>query len=398
VAAIGRLRQVHHWLRVRLEQIAVRTPPPRRRWWDWALAAGLGALAAVEPLVTGQPWPGWALAAGAVGAVLVPFRRQIPLAAFVLAGAAGTGYELGTILADRPVDDVAFSSEARLVLAYALFRWASPARVTAGMALTVGMLGAAALLAGPDRLEPSRVGFWAGGVGLWAIFGALALAMRYRATLVANQLAAARLAERHALARELHDTVAHHVSAIAVQAQAGQFVAATDPAAATAALRRVEEVANGVIDEMRRVVGLLRRDDDEPPPLSTTTDLERLADPAGTPRVVLIPRDATGVPNQVPVPAPVSTAVYRVAQESVTNARRHGRGTRLVQVILTRHSNHVELEVVNDGTAHTRRSPHGYGLIGMRERVEALDGTFDCGPRPDGGWRTHATIPLRRAS
>jgi signal transduction histidine kinase len=211
-------------------------------------------------------------------------------------------------------------------------------------------------------------------------------------------VAAVRLAERHALARELHDTVAHHVSAIAVQAQAAQFVAATNPAAATAALRRVEEVANSVIDEMRQMVGILREDHENPRPLSTVTDLDQLADSGGTPRVMLIPRDATGSPDPVTMPAPVSAAVYRVAQESVTNARRHGRGTTLVKVILTRHSDHVELEVINDGTAHTRRSPNGYGLIGMRERVEALDGTFVCGPAPEGGWRTHTTIPLRRAS
>jgi signal transduction histidine kinase len=359
------------------------------------LAALLGLLAAVEALVTRNPWPGWSLAASALGAALVPFRRQLPVAAFVLAVAAGSGYELGTILAQRPLDDVAVLSETLLVLAYALSRWASPPRVVVGMALGAGLLGVVALLAGTGRLESARVGLWAAGVGFWVILAVLALAMRYRATLVANQVAAVRLAERHTLARELHDTVAHHVSAIAVQAQAARYVAATDPAAATSALRHVERVANTVIDEMRRMVGVLRSDD-ERRPVRTITDLDQLADPTGSPRVVLTRRDATGTSDPDMVPAPVSAAVYRVAQESVTNARRHGHGTTLVQVVLTRHRDHVELDVVNDSTARGRRIGGGYGLIGMRERVEALDGTFDCGPLPGGGWRTHTTIPLRR--
>ncbi len=369
-------------LRDGLGPFAVVEPVPSRRRRDWVLAIALAAVASAI-VIDDDQLPLWARAVPAILAVaFVPFRRQVPLlavsavsvvtAAIVLAGARG-----------REVTDLGSpTGMTDLVLLYALCRWASPPQIAAGLAVSV--VAAAATEWGVAAIDGPNWAFAAP----WLTIAAFAMAMRYRARAIAGRYDRVRLEERNALARELHDTVAHHVSAIAVQAQAGQYVAGSDPAAATEALRSIETIANDSIEEMRRMVGILRSDDHHARSVAPHS-LDVLMADDGRP-VVRVRGD-----SQVDgLPAAVGAALFRIAQESITNARRHSRDVSFVDVAVARHPDHVEMTVDNDGTPTTRHSGSGYGEVGMRERAEALGGTFESAARPAFGWRTRTSIPL----
>ena len=371
-------------IRERLENVAVTEPgaPPKR--WDWVLAAFF-LLIVFGELLRDDALPAWAgLVPGLVAVAFIPFRRVIPLIA-VATVVAVEAVCLVIALRDISIEDVESSAGLpSIFLIYALCRWATPRDVLIGF--IVSAAGAAVVQWSAEDLT---VGDWLFVVP-WLIVGGFALAMRYRARLTQNRNTEIRLTERNSLARELHDTVAHHVSAIAVQAQAGQYVAATDPEAAAEALRSIEKIANESIDEMRRMVGILRSDDDQARTVAADS-LESLADTSGRPAVHI-----AGNPQLDDLPAGVGAALFRIAQESITNARRHSRDASFVEVSVTRHDGRVEMVVDNDGQPTTRNSGSGYGQVGMRERVDALGGTFESGPRPAAGWRTATSIPLRR--
>ena len=194
------------------------------------------------------------------------------------------------------------------------------------------------------------------------------------------------------MARELHDTVAHHVSAIAIQAQAGRTLAASQPNAAVDALEVIEEAASRTLAEMRTMVGVLR-DGEEPDraPQRGVADIARLARGAGDgPRVDV---ELSGdLDHLLPL---VEAAVYRLAQESITNAVRHARNATRVSVIVVGDSDCVRLTVRDDGDASPfgASSSSGYGLVGMTERATLLGGTLEAGPSPDSGWTVNAVLP-----
>jgi signal transduction histidine kinase len=207
-----------------------------------------------------------------------------------------------------------------------------------------------------------------------------------------RELDQAKLLERERLARDLHDTVAHHVSAIAIRAQAGLATAASRDGAAVEALRVIEAEASRTLAEMRSIVRVLRQY--EPAGLAPSpciADLEGLAgsDPNGPSVDVLLSGDFAGVPP------PVGAAVYRLAQESVTNARRHARHVTRIKVRVCAGHSSVRLRVSDDGDTSVLRpggSP-GYGLIGMIERARLLGGTCEAGPDPGRGWTVTAVLP-----
>ncbi len=371
-------------IRERLEAVAVVQPIPPRRGRDWALAVVL-ALLTLPFLPFEDSVPTWAhLVPAMVAVAFIPFRRQMPLIAIVSVDVVAAVC-LAVALRDLTVEDAGSPAGlAGVLLVYSLCRWATPQHVA------IGFVASAATAATVEwSADDLRLDDWLFVVP-WLVVGGFALAMRYRARLVDDRNKQIRLTERNALARELHDTVAHHVSAIAVQAQAGQYVAATNPEAAADALRSIEKIANDSIDEMRRMVGILRSDDDHARTVSADS-LDVLADPTGRPGVHI-----TGDPRLDDLPAGVGAALFRIAQESITNARRHSRDVTFVDVAVTRHDDVVEMVVDNDGVPTTRNSGSGYGQIGMRERVEALGGTFESEARPAAGWRTSTSIPLGR--
>ena len=216
---------------------------------------------------------------------------------------------------------------------------------------------------------------------------AIGAGVRFSSTSRLREQDQVRLREREQLARELHDTVAHHVSAIAVRAQAGRVVAASDPSGGARRARgdRAGGVArpDGDAADGRRAARRRRR---ELAPQRGVADIERLATGGPTPVAVELSGDLDGLR-----PA-VGAALYRLAQESVTNALRHARYASRVSVAVTADEQSVRLTVVDDGELHGRVGT-GYGLVGMSERATLLGGTLEAGPGPERGWTVVAVLP-----
>jgi signal transduction histidine kinase len=367
----------------RLEAVAVVEPIPSRRWWDWALAV-LMAVAATVPVTGEVVLPVWArIVPAAVAVGFIPFRRHIPLVAVATVSLTTAACLTVALRGPEIVDGwLAPAGLAYVVLIYSLCRWATPLRVGIGFVVSVTSELIIEWSAGDPQVEN-----WALVLPWFAVAG-FALAMRYRARVLAGRLDRVRLAERNALARELHDTVAHHVTAIAVQAQAGQYVVESNPDAAAEALRSIESMANASIDEMRQLIGILRSENDHARTVAPST-LDVLTIDEGRPTV-----HVSGDARLDELPAGVGAALFRIAQESITNARQHSRGVTFVDVTVERDSDRVHMTIDNDGTPTTRNSGSGYGQVGMRERAEALGGTFESAPRPALGWRTSTSIPV----
>ncbi|MGW5672196.1 sensor histidine kinase, partial [Micromonospora sp. NPDC003776] len=198
--------------------------------------------------------------------------------------------------------------------------------------------------------------------------------------------------ERLELARELHDVVAHHITGIVVQAQAAQLVGGRRPERARESLAGIETAGSDALAAMRRLVGILRDSADAAP---ASAGAERLAD-----LVTRFARHGVAVRLRVPDhdpgwPPEVTTTVYRVVREALTNVARHAPGAETVAVTVTVEAGTAVVEVVDDAPPTPARHPRrrGYGLVGMRERVEALGGTLAAGPRPSGGWSVTAVLP-----
>jgi signal transduction histidine kinase len=206
-----------------------------------------------------------------------------------------------------------------------------------------------------------------------------------------RRLQQAKAEERVELARELHDTVAHHVSAIAIQAQAGRALAATRPASSVEALEVIEAEASRALAEMRAMVRVLRNQEPaDYAPQPGVADLERLAGVSTTgPRVEV---KLSG--DLATLEAAADAAVFRIAQEAVTNALRHARNATLVEVSVDGGPSSIRLSVRDDGDpGQGRGTESGFGIIGMVERATLLGGTCSAGPDRERGWLVEATLP-----
>ena len=359
-------------------------PPPLLR--DWVLVGALLTAGLLEVVLRDDlAWPGVALLAGVAPAVCLPWRRTRPvLVTAVVAGSVVLGDAVMVLGPGEPIELYAIVAYFLLV-PYALFRWGSGVEAAAGIAIVLGV-PAFATVAGGLSLGDLALGppF----VALPAAFGA---AMRYRARSRLGEADQIRLREREQLARELHDTVAHHVSAITIRAQAGRALAASHPDAALDALEVIEEAASRTLADMRSLVGALRDGEEaELAPQRSVADLRRLAAGHGGPRV-----DVRLGGELDDLPPLVGAAIYRIAQESVTNARRHARQATRIDVRVDGEDDAVHLTVTDDGdTAPSGASRSaGYGLIGMSERAALLGGTLQAGPAPDRGWTVTAVLP-----
>lgn len=369
--------------------------PPRRVWRDWVLV-GLVTISAIcegvfrENLVWG-PWS--AIGVALVGSTLL-WRRQHPLAMTAVAmGAFVVLDQVARLVEDGPVE--AFTSAFLLIHVYALFRWA------AGRHCAYGLGVMAAAYTSGNIVSWTGFGDAIGGAIVLLFPAVLGAEVRHLAQRRERDRDEVKARERELLARELHDTVAHHVSAIAVQAQAGRVVGHGDPAAALDALGVIEAEASRTLAEMRTIVGTLREGGGhhaEFAPQAGLADIARLAEPsvAGAGPPVRI--DLGGVdPRAVDAVGPtIGSALYRMAQEAITNARRHSVDATRIDVSVTRDADYVRLLVVDDGM-HQRSgvgAQGGFGLIGMNERAELLGGRLEVGPCGQRGWRVEATIPL----
>ena len=271
-----------------------------------------------------------------------------------------------------------------LLIPYSLARWARGEDAVMGLLLFLLIAGGS--LVAQDLPAADRIG----GTAVIVAAVALGATVRARSMLHTRQLDDVRRGERERLARDLHDTVAHHLTAIAISAQAGLAVAGRDPAAATDALRRIDEEATRTLAETRKVLRLLRTDEEAPErPLA---DLRGLA--SGGPGPVV----AVAVDDDLDDLSPtVAAALQRIAQEAVANSRRHARDATFVQVRVTREEDGVQLVVTDDGRGSTG-SGDGFGIVGMTERAVLLGGRLEAGSlAPLVGWRVTATLPLEEA-
>lgn len=203
---------------------------------------------------------------------------------------------------------------------------------------------------------------------------------------------AARADERVEIAREVHDMVGHHVTAMVVQAQAAQHVAGRQPGAAAAALGRIEATGNEALASMHQLVGGLRTDVSTAP-TGTWDDVDRLIDDArahGQPVRASIDSEA---PRVAPALAP---SVHRLISESLTNIRRHARRVTRVDIIVAVAPESLLVTVSDDGDETGATVNGGFGIVGMQERAVALGGTLIAGPAPTGGWTVHAELPIER--
>ncbi|GAB1511459.1 hypothetical protein JCM33774_35010 [Actinophytocola sp. KF-1] len=230
------------------------------------------------------------------------------------------------------------------------------------------------------------------GLALAAGAGA-GLALRVRHDLRDAAIARVRRDERLELARELHDVVAHHITGVVLETQAARIALRSRPETLDESLAGIETASTDALAAMRRVVGLLRDTEDAAPATAGPEALGELVD--------RFTRHGPPVRLSVPGPAAsggwrpeVTSTVHRVVQESLTNIARHAAHATAVTVDVVQDGRSVTVEVADDATAPPARHHRaGYGLAGLRERVEALDGTLSAGPRPGGGWSVRARIP-----
>ena len=218
-----------------------------------------------------------------------------------------------------------------------------------------------------------------------------------RAELVRAQAAAqTAMAERLRIARELHDIVAHSIGIIAIQAGSGRRVFDARPDEARDALATIEATSRETLSGLRRMVTGLRRADPEPGP--GQAPLDPAPGLAGIERLAAMTLDA-GVQVDVdwhgsrePLPADIDLSVFRIIQEAVTNVVRHA-GTGQCQVCIGRQEGQLSIEVTDSGRGGSVAGT-GYGITGMRERATLLGGDFSAGPRPGGGFRVAARLPV----
>ncbi|MFE4670400.1 sensor histidine kinase [Streptomyces sp. NPDC056716] len=212
-------------------------------------------------------------------------------------------------------------------------------------------------------------------------------------------------AERARIARELHDVVAHNVSVMVVQADGAAYVLDAAPDQAKKALETISSTGRQALAEMRRLLGVLRTGEhQEGGEYVPQPDVQQIEDLVEQCRTAGLPIDfkIEGTPR--PLPSGVELTAYRIVQEALTNTRKHGGPNTGASVRLVYFDDGLGLLVEDDG----KGAPHelyeeggadgqGHGLIGMRERVGMVGGTLDAGPRPGGGFRISALLPLKPA-
>ncbi|MFL4906127.1 sensor histidine kinase [Streptomyces sp. MMS24-I2-30] len=356
---------------------------------------------------------GAALAVSAVMSVVIALRRRLPEPMLLLAAATGVAQfalDIETTVADFAMLVIVYTVAATGV------RWASRFALVAGLC--------AASLA--QIRWPAEDASYAGQIAM-AVFQTVPFALAWvlgdsmrtrRAYFAQLEERASRLekereaqskvavaAERARIARELHDVVAHNVSVMVVQADGAAYVLDAAPDQAKKALETISSTGRQALAEMRRLLGVLRTGEHkESGEYVPQPDVEQIDELIEQCRSSGLPVDfkVEGTPR--PLPSGVELTAYRIVQEALTNTRKHGGPDAGASVRLVYFDDGLGLLVEDDG----RGAPHelyeeggadggGHGLIGMRERVGMVGGTLDAGPRPGGGFRISALLPLKPA-
>lgn len=283
-------------------------------------------------------------------------------------------------------------------------------RTTAQTRRTTTAAASAAALSFAVLILPARTGSWstivAGGYILTialAITVTLGCAVRALEARRRRNISDVRQAERLAIARDLHDLIAHHMTGIIVQAHAASAIYPTAPDKVAPILQNIAQAGTETLESMRRLVRVLREDNHSAlRPGDLLTELSELTasysapasdgDSSGAARL-----EATAAARTARLSPEVEVSAYRAVQEALTNIRRHAPGTQ-ASVRLDADDTWLWVTVTNTPAAKRAPSPAGghggFGLIGLRERIEALDGVLRTGPLPGGGWEVKAGFPL----
>jgi signal transduction histidine kinase len=324
----------------------------------------------------------------AVATLAVAWRRRAPLAATLVFSAAAALQ--ATITADFAASGGLFLTG--LALLYALAAYAPLPRALAGLAaFALAMLGRDVHGLPLSEADLFNAAFFYLLLLLAFAGGLFVRARRHAARLEAERRdrEAAIAEERARIARELHDIVAHSVSATVVQAEAAEEVLEREPERARASLHRIQGASREALGEMRRLLGDMRGG--EPLPRGVA-DLEALV-AAAREDGLAVALDVGPLPG--PVPPGVDLSAFRIVQESLTNARRHAGPRAQVRVTVRDAGGAIEVEVADDGCGvPSGNGGAGLGLVGMRERAEFFGGTLDAGPGPDGGFVVRARLPV----
>ena len=378
----------------------------RRYWLDALVLLGLGfALAGAvigQGKTDGPTGPLW-FDLLAILAILTPLfaRRRFPFGA---PAAVGVAVVLTSFVDERlvPFDFIIFLASCAAVFLIGLIR--ERAQAVAGLVLAWGVVAVVAYRDPLGNLD----GFIAPSVIfgiIWTI--AFALGRKFEEADEARERAAraergreerARSAvteERARIARELHDVVGHSVSVMTVQASAVRRLLRPEQQREREALLIVEQTGREALAEMRRMVGVLRRPE-EAPALAPQPSLEHLGKLVEQAREAGLPVDLRVEGEPLPLPAGVDLTAYRLVQEGLTNTLKHARAER-AQVLVRYSDGDIEVTVSDDGQGAGSGDGGGHGLVGMRERVAVYGGELEAGPRPEGGYRLRAKLPLAPA-
>jgi signal transduction histidine kinase len=264
---------------------------------------------------------------------------------------------------------------------------------------------AAAVMAAAKWSPTDVIKYWIGLTALGVASAVLGVSIRQRRALLASlEERAARLeferdqegrlgaaAERARIAREMHDIVSHNLTVMIGLADGATYALQSAPEAAGSAMQRVSATGRQALAEMRRLLGVLR-DDPAAEPFEPQPGLDRLDE-------LLARVEAAGIPVSIAIEGDphelsggVQLAVFRVAQEALTNALKHASRPATARLALRIAGGRVELTVTNTGLEAAAPGAGGRGLRGMRERAAAYGGTLEAGPLPDGGWRVHLSV------
>lgn len=320
------------------------------------------------------------------------WRRRSPLLVLIVTG-------LATIAITRlgMVHEVPYG---QLVATYTVASLSGP--IVRAVAIAGTVAGIAFALAEKTNVLPigSTILIFGGAYALGAIARSrrgLIETLEARARTLAADYAEAASRERERIARDMHDILAHSVNLMVVQAEAGPVVVRSNPARAVTIFDAIADAGRDALTQLRRTLGVLRSEPASRTPQPGLDGLESLVAQA---RGTGMPTTLTERGHRRPIAPDVAVAVYRVVQESLTNAVKHAHASR-IDVRLRWEEDGLDLEIRDDGRGRGGRGgpgrmpSGGHGLIGMRERVAACGGTLSAGPADDGnGFRVAARLPL----
>jgi signal transduction histidine kinase len=376
-------------------------------WGDELLAAGLLVVAATELIGSdvhfNRPV---ALSAAVPITAAVALRRRAPLGGLVMLLAAYVAHRLAVGVPAPGLADPPYSfalAAAWLICVYSVAAYTDRVRALAGLLLTVltavgftvsgkgplvlnDVIAAILLSAAVPWLAGLARGRHLAGIGAREEAAALRLA---RSEAEAEAVAT----ERTRIARELHDIVAHGLSVVVVQASAERRHLGADHQQTADVLGTIEDAGRAALSELRRLLGVLRAHGDPlltpPPRLEDLKEVVASVNRSGLATTLYVEGPVTDLP------AGLELSAYRVAQEALTNVVKHAHASQAV-VTLRYLPHHLEVDVVDDGTAAVAATRTGFGLVGASERVALFDGTFAAAPLATGGFRVLARFPIAR--